>query len=296
MKTLEFHTVEDTYLRYANWFSRSLDGLLDNDEFYEDDRFLQFLGELSVLCILLESYDYPKGSTSGAMNDHLEKLIEYYLRAYPWKTDPKLYRLSCLLSNATQSDKSRSLLQLDYLRDTAISQFFSKERTPWEILTLKYSESPTELCNSNLLPSEVNLVSTSLLNSSCSPHLLTREGLYAITHIVLFSTRFGICDISSVVSDPAVLKERLFEILEYTLLADEADISAEFILSILALGVSWDEVATQFRETNAKFEFPALFEDQEAVQAEPQRFWDKYHTCLVVLMVCVLGNKSYDNN
>lgn len=216
-------------------------------------------------------------------------MIDYYVENYPWRTDPKLYRLSCLVSHICRIRKPRALLRVDYLRETALNQFFSKERTPWEILSLKYSESPTEHRSFDLIASERQLVSTSILSHNCPPHLLDREAIYAITHIVLFSTRFGQSDPSSIMQNVSSVKSRLFEILEYSLLSNEADLSAELILSILSIGGIWEEVSSQFNEVNNKFEFSQLFEGQITPSMTQEHFWDKYHTSLVLLMVGALS-------
>lgn len=89
--------------------------------------------------------------------------------------------------------------------------------------------------------------------------------------------------------DVPSVKSRLFEILEYSLLSNEADISAELILSILSVRGSWEEVSLHFSEVNDKFEFFQLFEGKIVPSAALEEFWQKYHTSLVILMVCALA-------
>lgn len=285
--------MSEYFTRGISWLNTELEFLKINTNFFKSKKNLQLLGEIAVLQLSFSNRPNVRGEDVDKFYVIFEKIVDKYVKLTPFKVDTRLYRLTCLLERAVLDSELKSALRVDYLTTSAINQFFSNERTPWEIYSFKFS---CEGENGNYpigLPDDKSLLNSSLFRYSCPPQMLSKHSIYAITHIVLFSTYFGMNEESAIHSNSLSYLNKVKSILEQTTLLKEPDLSAELILSLICIGErDGNYISKKVKLVMEQFNYNSVVNNNFVIEENKQIFsYNNYHTVLVFLLISVSLSK-----
>jgi hypothetical protein len=294
-----------------NWVFHHLNRFtpFDDDDIYHPSRtkpFIELAIMFAVCAAVTGDTSSPAVQSAAQLFQAASKRADFTDWALRFPADLVNYAELCVVVDELGGDAGELRHRLQSAVDAgAISQI---ERLPHRLLELRAALDWAGVVNS--LPPTGDICAQTILGKTLSASLLSDSAIYAITHVILFGSRFGIMqgDFPDWLRS-APVRSLLCDLLVVTSQARNWDLLGELLLCWDCIGFRHDLITTAgwasfldaFRADGAVLPSPtngvdgkARPEDMQAEHADEASDFDHvYHTTLVaVLAGTVLLNRS----